>query len=1256
MANNIIWQGLVPKNETKSLNFIQENPDYDGKGVIVGILDTGVDPGAIGLQETSDGKPKVIDIIDCTGSGDIKMGIEQELKDDGTLTSSLGYHLKINSNLNCPNGKYRVGYKLLFELYPKSLKNRMKVKRKKEWMKKHLVYEKELYDKKPNHDNNEDMVALIESLSKFEKEIEDPGPIIDCVTYYDGANWQVLVDTHGNGDMTQIEPMTDYRKLYQYRSFSEEDSFNFSVNIFDNGDTVSINVDAGAHGTHVAGIVAANHPNNPEINGVAPGAQIVGLKIGDSRLGSMETGVGLMRALIEAVKRGCHVINMSYGEASSWDNVGAIVKLAEKVVTEHGVCFIGSAGNNGPCLSTVGAPCGTSSSIISIGAFSVQSLMKPGYAMKSNVQETNYTWSSVGPTIDGDLGVSVMAPGGAVTCVPNWTQAKNQLMNGTSMSAPNASGCVALLYSAALANNFRPHPSLVRKAIENTGKLVEDVHILGQGHGLVQVPAAWDYLVANQTSIFSEISYDISLNSERFDRGIYLKMPYESSQKNNYNVTVKPKFQESTESSTKIKFEQRLMLTSSEAWVKCPQFIDMVSQGKSFAIEVDPRALPDNDVHVAFVRAYVDNQPEAGYVFEVPVTVVRPLRIPAGTKTISLPLTIKGDSDIMRLKSGERYRSFLVPPTGCTFIEMTVEDKRNILAEHDSEADSRLIVVAGLQLRRGVPYRDNEVKRYIYLTPGSEHNHSFAVIDNTALEFTIARYWSTVNEPQFTVKLRFRGVNPEPNNLILKGGCCVSDELRVRSAGLGDDTVQPVAKLNKYTNVIKPSILGEVTSLGERDFLPGDGKPLYQMILDYKFDVEKAEDIKPRFPALQDVLYESYFHSQLYVVYDSCKKVIFAGDAFPEAHNVKIPGQYTLKLQIRHESPSVFKGLQDMPMHLERDLKGTITLLSFKSKMDAALSENKITRGRSIIDGGSIGFYFKEPLPDALPKGNNPGDYLTGSVTLLKKVGNSNTEPKGFPITYFITNNSTVTAAPQKPSPPSEAVKKEDAPPTAEKSPFDKYHESIRDAKVDYCNKLVGKDDFDAIYRKCIEEYPNHLPLVLIALSNEKKRAGTKPELQQAIIDQANIVIACIDTTALAIALGTKVEKDDKDAVEARKIVNKEKAGLLDALTATAFALILKSEFDVTTFNTVWKEIMKWDELKAEKYWKIQVEKFKIDKHYGLALKKVSEMLSSKSKDVSKEEVLKEQTVILNLLGWDHVQEYIDRWAKLSAKGSYIPF
>ena len=101
----------------------------------------------------------------------------------------------------------------------------------------------------------------------------------------------------------------------------------------------------------MAGILAANFPDEPERNGVAPGAQIISLKIADGRI-NMETGKALVRALAYLMENECRglfadfqaflpsclvgdVANMSFGEPAILSG-GRFPTLLDELVFEHG--------------------------------------------------------------------------------------------------------------------------------------------------------------------------------------------------------------------------------------------------------------------------------------------------------------------------------------------------------------------------------------------------------------------------------------------------------------------------------------------------------------------------------------------------------------------------------------------------------------------------------------------------------------------------------------------------------------------------------------------------------------------------------------------------------------------------------------------------------------------------------------------------------------------------------------------------------
>lgn len=74
---------------------------------------------------------QIVDVIDCTGSGDIDTSKVVKLTDDGLIPGAGGALLRPGAAWNNPSGEWHVGCKRAFELFPSSLRSRVKEERKK---------------------------------------------------------------------------------------------------------------------------------------------------------------------------------------------------------------------------------------------------------------------------------------------------------------------------------------------------------------------------------------------------------------------------------------------------------------------------------------------------------------------------------------------------------------------------------------------------------------------------------------------------------------------------------------------------------------------------------------------------------------------------------------------------------------------------------------------------------------------------------------------------------------------------------------------------------------------------------------------------------------------------------------------------------------------------------------------------------------------------------------------------------------------
>ncbi|XP_011256902.1 tripeptidyl-peptidase 2 isoform X2 [Camponotus floridanus] len=1242
-CNFPVW-GLLPKKETGVTQFLTKYPEYDGRGVVIAIFDSGVDPGAPGMQMTSDGKPKIIERFDCSGAGDVDTSKVVQAP-DGYIIGLTGRKLKVPSNWTNPTGEYHIGLKNLYSLYPNKLKERVVAERKKRlWDDGHKTalaeasrQLQEFESKNPQLSTleeklqKEELEARVEILNNIEKKYCDVGPTYDCVVFHDGNIWRACIDISEEGNLENGVFLGEYSITRDFAPLTQEDQLNVSINVHDEGNTLEIVSLCSSHGTHVASIAAAYFPDNSELNGVAPGAQIVSLTVGDGRIGTMETGTAVVRAMIHVMKRKekIHVINMSYGEHAHWSNTGRIGELMNEVIDEYGVVWVASAGNLGPALCTIGTPPDISSnSIISVGAYVSPDMMVAEYSLREKMPGMPYTWSSRGPMIDGGAGVTVCAPGGAITSVPNFTLRKSQLMNGTSMASPHVTGAVAILISGLLAKGCPYSPYSIKRALENTALYISNLDQFAQGSGLLQVERAFDNLVSYSDAPERDIRFTINCGVNN-SKGIHMRTGVIDRPKD-YAITVEPVFinSEVIEPSRKINFNLKLTLVCDASWVQFPTHLDLMHMPRSFAIRVEASNLPEG-VHATSVRAYDVSNIAKGPVFQIPVTVVQPMTL---SKTVLLPdLTYTN----VLFKPNTIQRHFILVPEDATWAVLRLKS-----AEKDKTGR---FVLHTIQLKPRMACKTLEVNKIISVTSQSETIQPFAVQSGLILEVVIAKYWANLGDMLIDYSIEFHGIHMINGNLTMLSGDGIN-RLELRSS-LRNEEVVPNISLKTSVQVLKPNE-SKIVPLRARDIIP-PSRQIYELQLAYTFHSAKATEVTPNAALLSDLLYENEYESQMWMIYDSNKQLINCGDAYPSKYTIQKleKGDYTLKMHIRHEKKDLLERLTDMPLLLSQKLSTPINLDIYANQSQAIIGGKKMVA--AFIPLGHILPLYIAPLSNEsntenkVSKYATPGSYLQGTLTFSKDEIGKKVDSHTFK--YIISEPA------KKNSSPATKTEKEKT------TKWDEYQEALRDLKCNYLAKFEPGEHANSLYGELKGIFSDHLPVhtaMLTSLDSPEARRHVPHNdlsdnciaLANQIVTVADSVITNIDQDKLLAYYGLKNDQRP-DAAKIKITMEKQKNSLIEGLVKKGCALArlyvhgTKTGEGDGSFQHLlesvthhWQEVQKFAEPTDNKVIILSLWHAHINNHYGRYLKLLTRYYEEKPLKEIDEKCIE----IAKILGWEH--------------------
>ena len=429
---------LQTTGEAMQATSFAEKTGATGRGQLVAVIDSGIDPGHPDLQGTGEGYRKIVDFIDLTSEGLVN------------LTAA-----------KAPNGYLPIGDK---QVDVSDIRNLADVYRYGYLDLSILPAEAGLGNKRllmvATADKNRDTFDTLYIDTDFDGEVNDQ---ISLEKYTRAGQ---VAELKGDGNRT----------------------FNFLLaELSPEGEYARLGFDLLGHGTEVAGIVAARG----KIQGVAPDAQLLPIKVmdrsGTASLKKIESALSL------AADRGAKVAVVSMGQYQvKKSEMESLTKALANIEKASGMLICMAAGNNGPGLGTV-AETASLDNIISVGAYATPEMWNTDYGWWVE-KPTLWYFSSSGPAADGSAAPLLLAPGNAVSTYPLWTGQPYRLDEGSSIAAPHLAGAAALLLDASAHKLYIHDGRSVGRALLAGAEPLPDFQVVEQGLGAVNLLKAWDAL------------------------------------------------------------------------------------------------------------------------------------------------------------------------------------------------------------------------------------------------------------------------------------------------------------------------------------------------------------------------------------------------------------------------------------------------------------------------------------------------------------------------------------------------------------------------------------------------------------------------------------------------------------------------------------------------------------------------------------------------------------------------------------------